>query len=423
MQLKRFISKNNILKSVLLLMSGTVFAQLLNILFTPIITRLYSPSEYGVLTSYIAILGIIGFLGSLQYFSAIPVSDSDTKALNITVLSFTILVINTIVIIFILSFAGNSILYFLNLDALTDYKYLIPLGFFLSNLFLILNSWGYRKKTYTVLTKIQYTRSIVNNGSKVAFSFFLGGSYGLILGQILGQIAGMFPLTKSFLSLIDSKKIHRISTNRIFWSIKRYKNFPLYNGPTILISALSAHLPIIFISTLYGNESVGFYGLAYSISFLPMTLIGKAVQDVFYSEAASFGKYKIKEIKTLSDKFLKILILSSIFPLIIMIFYSPSIFALIFGAEWYDAGFFASILAVYAIAHLVFQPITVLFSIFEKQKIFLYLNLLKISLLILIFIVVYNLTLPIIYFVVFYSFSMAFIETLKYILSRRILKI
>ena len=44
-----------IARSILLITGGAVFAQVLSILMSPIITRIYTPEEYGVLTIFIAI--------------------------------------------------------------------------------------------------------------------------------------------------------------------------------------------------------------------------------------------------------------------------------------------------------------------------------------------------------------------------------
>jgi len=48
--------------NVLKLVSGSVIAQALGILLVPIITRLYSPADFGVFQLFIAISGILAVL-------------------------------------------------------------------------------------------------------------------------------------------------------------------------------------------------------------------------------------------------------------------------------------------------------------------------------------------------------------------------
>ena len=79
--------------SVLLVSAGTGLAQLLNVLVSPIITRIYTPEDYGILTVYMALLGMLTIVSSLKYESAIAIADDDEKAINILALSIFILII------------------------------------------------------------------------------------------------------------------------------------------------------------------------------------------------------------------------------------------------------------------------------------------------------------------------------------------
>lgn len=53
-------------KNVMMITVGTAFAQILSIILLPVITKLYSPGEYGVISVYAAILVGISFLGSMN---------------------------------------------------------------------------------------------------------------------------------------------------------------------------------------------------------------------------------------------------------------------------------------------------------------------------------------------------------------------
>jgi len=103
---------------------GTAFAQILNALLSPVITRIYSPREYGILTVYIAILGLIAVIGSLNYEYSIPIADDDHKAINSVFLSIVILIFLTLCISFILFFFGNKALGLFGGKSLLKYRYL-----------------------------------------------------------------------------------------------------------------------------------------------------------------------------------------------------------------------------------------------------------------------------------------------------------
>lgn len=83
--------KSKFAKNIALVAGGTAFAQLIGVVFSPIITRIYLPEEYGVLTVYASVLAIISISASLDYQLAIPIADDDEKAINLLALSTIVL--------------------------------------------------------------------------------------------------------------------------------------------------------------------------------------------------------------------------------------------------------------------------------------------------------------------------------------------
>lgn len=87
-----------VVSSVFILTTGTALAQLLAALASPVLTRLYSPKEFGLLSAYIAILSLISLYGTLQYENAITIPKEDSDAADVLVLSFIILLMVSIII-------------------------------------------------------------------------------------------------------------------------------------------------------------------------------------------------------------------------------------------------------------------------------------------------------------------------------------
>ena len=59
-------------RGVVTLASGTAAAQLLTVLALPLITRLYSPADYGTLAVYSSTITLLLVVASLRYEVAIP---------------------------------------------------------------------------------------------------------------------------------------------------------------------------------------------------------------------------------------------------------------------------------------------------------------------------------------------------------------
>ncbi|PTK21419.1 oligosaccharide flippase family protein, partial [Staphylococcus saprophyticus] len=90
---------NNFFKNVITLMTGTLMGQLLIILTLPVITRLYSPEQFGEYSNMVAIISILGVITTLRYDIAMAITDKREERNNLLYLS---LILNLVISIFIL---------------------------------------------------------------------------------------------------------------------------------------------------------------------------------------------------------------------------------------------------------------------------------------------------------------------------------
>src|SRR5690625_1550034 len=137
----RKLLKNKFGRSIALLTGGTLVAQVINTLLSPIITRIYPPEEYGVLSAFVAVLGILTVIASLNYHVAIPIIDDEDDAINTFALSFLVLIVISIILSLLMFFIGDEILLFFGQEVLSQYKYWIPLGVLFFGGYIILNQW------------------------------------------------------------------------------------------------------------------------------------------------------------------------------------------------------------------------------------------------------------------------------------------
>lgn len=404
----------------MLISSSTAFAQVLNALFSPIITRIYSPEEYGILTVYMSILGLISIVASLKYEWGIPIAEDNELAINIMALSFAALFLFTFLLFIFLLFFGRTIFSVLNVDYMLSYKYLVLIGVFFVAAYNILLQWAFRKKDFKAISKTKYTQSIAGNGVKVIFGLFGAGSIGLLVGHIISQCAGIGTLSKSFKGKYKYL-CSMVNVNTLLYGATRYKNFPIFTAPSQLLNTAGIQLPVFFITSLYGSQVLGFYGLANSIVNFPMILIGNSVADVLYSEAASVGRKDPKRIKDLSNKLFKKLVIIGLIPLLVLLFFGPFLFSFVFGSRWYEAGVYAQIISFLVFARLIFTPISRIFFVYEKQKANFLLDLFRVILVIVTFIFAKLLFLSSYVAVIIYSIAMCIVYFVTYLLSQRIL--
>ena len=376
--LKEKIRKSKFGKNILIIAGGTAFAQVLGIIFSPIITRIYPPEQYGVLTAYTAVLGLLVISASLDYQKAIPIAEDDNKAINILVLSLISLFSVVVFVASLLYLWGDFFLSVLDSEVLSSFKYLIPIGVLFAGLYNIVLQWGFRTRNYKVITRTKVSQSVTSNLIKIGLGLLNIGPIGLIIGTITGQSAGITSLSVPLLK----KRTSFVSVNlkSLKYVLKRYKKFPLYSAPSNYVYTASNNLPVILLVSLFDSTITGFFGLAKSITYLPISLIGNSISQVFYSESANLGKENPKEIKRLAISLMKKIAIIAVIPLLVLLFFGPILFSFVFGKEWYEAGIYARLLSIMVYFHFIATPIGRVLEIFERQREGLALNIVRLVL-------------------------------------------
>lgn len=417
-KIKKFLS-GNLMKNIALVTGGTAMGQAINTLASPIVTRLYSPSEYGVLSVFSSLLLVFSF-SSLKYELAIPIAKTDKEATNIFSVSVTVLTTFSFVMTILLLFFGDSILNIFNANALIAFKFFIPLGVFFNGLNIILKQWMFREKNFKQISQKNIQQNLVGNVLKVIFGFLKLGGGGLIIGRIVSTSYGSLSFYKN--STLSLKGILSIRRRDFYDILVKYKDFPLFQATSTALVHLRNQFPILMLAPIYGTEVVGLFGLANTIVKIPMTLVGQSVMDVFYAEIASIGKEQPKKILKISDELLTKLIIIGIIPTIILMLIGPQLFALIFGANWIEAGVFAQLLSISILANLVFSPISKIYEVFRRQGTKFLIDLFSLLIIVFIFWMAETAGFPVRITILIYSVSMAIVYFTTYIISREILK-
>lgn len=302
-----------------------------------------------------------------------------------------------------------------------DYIYLLPIGLFFAGFYNILLQWALRTKNFKKITHTKISQGIGLNLSQTILGKLLVGPMGLLVGHIIGKSAGLYTLSKK-LYQTEKNSFGSISINKMRWAAKRYVQFPLYTMPSQFLSTVGVELPVFIIIAVYGSTTVGQYGLANLIVNIPVALIGTAIGDVFYAEAAKNGREQPKNLLKLSNKLIKRLLLLGLFPTIILVIGAPFLFSFIFGERWYAAGQFAQIIALLAYVRLVLTPVSRVFLVFEKHLMAFSLNLIRVTIVLLTFGLAYYLEVNPYWAIGYYTIGMSLVYLITYIYAQAIIR-
>lgn len=414
------VFKSAFSKNVALLMTGTAISQVISIVFYPVITRFYSTDDFGLYVLFNSLLGILTVIGAFRYEFSIPIASDKVKALNALFMSFIILTLFCLLLSTVLFFFGDYLLTILDAGKLSPFKYFLVLAVLFAGIYTILNQWAFRVKAFKKLSITRVSRSISLILSQIGFGILKIGGAGLILGKIIGEFSGNIVLAKQVFKSEENVFAH-FDITVIKSLLLRYKKFPLFTAPTQLFNKAGIELPVFFIASIFGSSVVGLYGLAHLIVSLPMNLIGNAIGDVFYAEAASSGRQRPDELLKRSNNLFKKLFLMGLAPLVLLVLFGPYLFAFVFGEEWTDSGRYAQIIAFLVFFRFIFTPISRVFQVFEKQIQAFFLDLLRLVLVIVTFIVVEYFAFNAYIAIGIYSGLMALLYLITYICARRII--
>jgi len=325
-------------------MSGTAIAQVIGFVLTPIISRLFTPADFGIFGSFNAVTGVIGAGITMEYSQAIMLPKEKDDALHL----FFICCLSTIIIAFLCAvtcFIAPAYMiglmkapgiWVLPLLVLT----LLILGF--NN---VLQSWCVRIKAFKQTSASQVIRSISSNGLQIGFGFLKAGPLGLIISSILADLFAGINMLRVF--LVDFRKfVRKISWQRMLQLSIEYRDFPIYSASGNIINALSMGLPILLLTQYFGITVAGAYAFADRILSAPMGLILRALRQVLFQKAAETDHHG-NSLLALYVKITLGLFTLAIIPFLILFMWAPQIFSFIFGSQWVIAGEFASSLIIW----------------------------------------------------------------------------
>jgi len=355
-RLIEYLLSNSLYKGALILGTGTAVAQLISIISLPIITRIYSPSDLGILAVYSSILAIVSIGATLKYESAYALPKQDEEAVNLFGLCLILLFIITAGFAFIIFSERGLLMNIFDIGSIEHYRWFLIAGFFGMGLYNMLNYWAIRQRDYKRITHTKINQAISGTACKILLGIVSFGAVGLIIGHIVSQIAGIGTFSRAMWSK-DKENLRTISFRGMKDIAKKYRSFPAYNLPASIVNTASLQLPPLMLLALYDSQIVGFYALANALIVLPGTLISRSVGQAYLGEASKMVREGSRELLSLYVKTLRHLAVIGV-PLIgIPALCAPFVFPVIFGNEWAEAGWYCLPLTLFVVPQFIASPI------------------------------------------------------------------
>ena len=355
-------------RQVMTLVTGTGLAQLIPLAVSPLLTRLYTPHDFGVFALYASLVAVLAVLGSARYELALMLPKDDTDALALVALAMAIVLAASAVVLAAVLLFQADLARWLDSPAVAPWLLLVPVSMLLTGLVNTLTVWANRTSSYRQISISRVLQSASAAAVAVALGWGLSrgseAGVGLVLGAVVGQALAGASLAWPFWRRWGAR-LQGVGWQPMRAQALRFREFPAINMPHALLDALQGSAVVALIAALFGPTLLGFHALAQRVVRTPMATLGSAVAQVFQKRAAD-ALHAGGDTRRLVDAVLRRLGAAAV-AVLPLLWFAPELFAFVFGAAWREAGVYAQILTPWLLLNFMLSPLSQLPLLLGRQ--------------------------------------------------------
>lgn len=342
---------------------GGIAGQLIPVMISPILTRLYTPESFGVFSSFTAIASILTIPATLRFDLALVRCDDDAEAASLGVFGwiFASVFLSAIAICVLLF---DLVIPVSSLHPLGIQLALVPMLAWITATQWIFSAAATRERSYGLIAAGNVVQQFVAAVVAIGLGLISFGPWGLIHSRFWATVVNVVMLIRmgargyvgqGFRALHDVRGL-----------LRRHRKFPLFNVPISVSGNLSSYFPILALTSFHITGLAGQFAIARMIVSLPSNFLTSTMSNVFYREGVV--RLETPEFRALVWGLSRSLVLIFIPAYFFLGYWGEAIFEFVFGDKWKGAGNVLMYLALpFALAALTGWPERV-FEIRAKQQ-------------------------------------------------------
>jgi len=355
------------LGDILTLVTGSGLAQALSFLAAPLLARLYSPDQVGLLSVYAFAVAVPSAVVCWSYEAAIMLPRDEGEARDVTILALVLA--SAMSLLFVLpALAARPVARALGAPALAPWLGLIPLNLLALGLYQALSYWLNRKGDFPALALSRIAQSGVTAGAQVGLGAVGVVPAGLVTGQALGQAAAAGVLWTRAARAGAALGSRPLSVPVLRRTLVRYRRFPLYTSWGTLMGSAAFQVVPVILSRQFGPAQAGLYFFGFRLISAGVQLLVTSITQVFFQRASArhgAGEPLGPLVELVAGR----LLLLSALGLVVSVPLARPLFGLVFGSQWAAAGDFMAIMMPMFCAQLVASPVSSVLFVTEQQHV------------------------------------------------------
>ena len=359
----------NLFRDVRSLFLGTAGSQLLVVLSLPIVSRLYSPSEFGVVNSIEAIAQMVMMASAISYERAFVAARSalDRNRLLFIALPLACLTACVGVVISTVAFesgpgarAGDGIK--------IEYLMLLLLPYFFGkNIFWIISSYANSVSLYSDTAKAEIKRSIGLVACRIIFGVLQFGVWGLFASTLIGSVVGVVGLCGKTVRFWK-EDLKRTKIKQCINTAWMYRQFPLFEGLGEFFGVVAQRLPVVIFGFTFGAASAGYYGIALLVLNRPMAIFIGPIVTVLRTYTGLNSKQPTKSETPFPIYYFYFLAIGTVVASTFFAFVLTLLFPIVFGEAWAAGGDLILLMLPNVLAVMILRPMLGVLSAGNQLK-------------------------------------------------------
>lgn len=336
--------------------SGQLFAQLINFIALPFLTRLYGPESFGVFAIFSATAWISVVFATGQAEHLVITMTTTRRALALTLGILGLVSSTSIILVLVFGVVFNSWPHLFIISNIVHVSFLIGLTVFLIGSNQALRYYATYTGSFRGHGVSAILTSVGTQGVCLGYAIFIDKSApvnGLIYGQITGLALSLIP----FLLYTDIRYGRVKTTIRLVPKVMQSQlgNIPVFLA-THLSKTMHTRLPVLIVGVVAGGVGAGAYAMAERLIGMPTGLFGQAIGQVVrhrFKVDSNDGTRSVKQ----PQNVIKITFGLALLAYSLFIYIADWFVLFVLGKDWEVAIPIVRIVAVMAMLNLVFYSV------------------------------------------------------------------
>jgi len=354
-------------RGVIALLSGTVMSRIIAFAAIPVLSRLFTPTDFGIFALFSMVTAVLGSVVTWRYEAAIILPEDEQSSANLLIVSCLATTISTAFIAVIFFFFSEPLAIFMGSEKFAPWLAWSPVCIWAVGIFTSLRLWKSRQDDFASISYARIVDTASLSATQLGLGFaFTGQLFGLMLGPFVGRITAVLMLGYSTLKADGKRIMAALSWERMKAQAKRYIRFPLYDLPASALNNFSREMPVAMLGVFFVPQWVGLYSVANRVMSVPLQILGGSIAQVYLPVAQDAARMGRLDGFTLAifDRLLRI----SVAPMLLVAIAAPDLMGVVLGDQWYFAGRFLRWICPWLMLAFISSPISEVFSILERQN-------------------------------------------------------